>query len=1214
MNRYNFLLALTLPFLPATLLAADGDDVVLYGERVSPSAYGPSVVESMDAVREREELARAQVRAAPAAKVGHWSVPKLAAITTPHSGTKYLANTHGDTRMMLSFPEPVNFIGFWVADQTSSTVSTPGIRAIGYRAGEQVSESAWYCNVSSRPSWFEAGLTDVDGIEIQAIPALNGAGFYGVDDLAYEVVSSGRRVVLNFDELDNGTDLTGTNYGGVLWEPGLGDFSSDQVVPAPQTPPGADSSRGSSSTLDVGSGTRAVLPTLKGTIQSTIRGDAGQFSTPPDTCGAIGPNHLVSVVNTNFQVYDPNTGARMVNSSLGSFQPGTSGDPRVHFDHYSRRWIVVSTNFGTTMYLAVSTTENPAGSWFKTSFNAAQGTDAGKWIDFPTLGFDATRIYIGAYMVGGGNNHTLWVIDKAPLIAGSPSLGAITAFRGLTWEGSLQPCIHYGSPPAGYIVSRVSGSGIRIRRVEGTPQAPTLTASGSVVGVPGWNPPADAPALGASTNIDAGDDRLVSAVFRNNNIYTSHTIDSGGRAACRWYQLQANPASLIQSGTVTSPSLNYYYPSLMVNSAGHIAMGFSGSDASTRPSAYYTGRAVTDPAGEMAAPVLYRAGSGNFTILDQYGRNRWGDYSLTTLHPDNQIEMWTLQEYVHGNQTWGTLYARLSLGGDCNNNGVADLLDIQNGTSQDCNANNNPDECDLSGEISEDCNANSVPDECDISGGLELDCNDNLVPDACEVATGGAVDCNNNGVPDECDIAGGVAQDCNENGGIDACEIAQGYAPDCNGNGIPDSCDVSNGAPDCNSNGVPDTCDLAIVSSIDCNANGRPDECDLALGGFEDCNGNQVIDTCEVDTAQGLAGAYFNSTALSGPPRGKVDPTVNFNYGAGPAWPNEAVDNFSVRWAGFLKTLSSGNGSYAFFVNANDGVRLRVNGQLIIDQWFAQPLSERGGAIVLASNRIYAISLEYFATTGDAQVALSWRPPGGAKAIIPAANLIPGRDCNGNGRNDYCDFFGAFSNASPNYTPMGTGFSQTHVITTPPDAASDVTMQFWAYGDLSTFNESVSVSINGAPVGILFQNGGVDCAPVTQSLTVTAAAFNAAKAGGDASILMAPSASVNPTQCTDASYIRVTTSYSRVLSSDANGNLIPDECENEPVLCAGDVDCDGDVDFFDIDPFVLALSGETAYLAQYPGCHWLNADCDGDSDVDFFDIDPFVTRLGSTCP
>jgi len=60
----------------------------------------------------------------------------------------------------------------------------------------------------------------------------------------------------------------------------------------------------------------------------------------------------------------------------------------------------------------------------------------------------------------------------------------------------------------------------------------------------------------------------------------------------------------------------------------------------------------------------------------------------------------------------------------------------------------------------------------------------------------------------------------------------------------------------------------------------------------------------------------------------------------------------------------------------------------------------------------------------------------------------------------------------------------------------------------------------------------------------------------------------------------------------------------------GDLNCDGAVDFDDINAFVLALSGETAYAAQYPTCNWLNADCNLDGNVDFDDINAFVAVLG----
>ena len=88
--------------------------------------------------------------------------------------------------------------------------------------------------------------------------------------------------------------------------------------------------------------------------------------------------------------------------------------------------------------------------------------------------------------------------------------------------------------------------------------------------------------------------------------------------------------------------------------------------------------------------------------------------------------------------------------------------------------------------------------------------------------------------------------------------------------------------------------------------------------------------------------------------------------------------------------------------------------------------------------------------------------------------------------------------------------------------------------------------------------------------------------------------------------IRVSDSLGR--SDDALLSLVVDE---HCAFMVGDMDCDGDVDFDDIDPFVLALGGQAGYEAQYPACNWLNADCDASGGVDFDDIDAFVALIGS---
>ncbi len=65
----------------------------------------------------------------------------------------------------------------------------------------------------------------------------------------------------------------------------------------------------------------------------------------------------------------------------------------------------------------------------------------------------------------------------------------------------------------------------------------------------------------------------------------------------------------------------------------------------------------------------------------------------------------------------------------------------------------------------------------------------------------------------------------------------------------------------------------------------------------------------------------------------------------------------------------------------------------------------------------------------------------------------------------------------------------------------------------------------------------------------------------------------------------------------------------DPCPSGGDMNCDGSVDFFDIDPFLLALFNPPAYQAQFPACNILNGDLDNSGAVDFFDIDPFLNCL-----
>ncbi len=739
---------------PATLRAQD----TISGERLDPATYGPSYIESMDDVIARDRLAPVPEndKDRKAGEQGVWLVPSLGATTLPHSGPHNVVNKWGDTRMGIAFPQPVDVQGAYFAGQAARGAWTTGIRVFGYRSGQLAQETEWFNDIGAEPHWMAMNLSGVDRIEIVSVPVLNGGGWYGMDDLTYTVAAADgtpQMVVVSFDDLPYDTKLTGTSYAGLTWEHGSGDFASEEGVHGPQVPPGFERQLTPGAGAEtVVSGTRATAPSLIGQFQGVLRGDAGSMSYPPDTIGAVGPNHFVETVNRNFAVYDKFTGAQLTNILLGSFLPGSNGDPRVLYDQHSGRWIVLVTDFNATatFFLAVSITNNPMGNWFKTSFVTAQGGDVGRWPDYPTLGVDSHGIYSAAYMVPAGM--TIFAIDKAPLVGPTPYLGTVTAFRNLPWEGAIQPAHTFGTPSGEYLVSWSSSAALRVRRVNPPLTGPTLTEVGTIA-VSSFSAAADAPALGSYTNLDTVDERLMMSMYRAGSLWCAHTISvdpTTHRAGCRWYQLDPVALTVVQWGNVADSSLWYFFPSIMVNDVGDAVMGFTGSNAGQWAGCYFTGRKASDPLGQMATPVQYKPGTGPQNNIDGYGRNRWGDYSYTTLDPTDEMTFYTIQEYGHSTDIWGTYVGLLVVTPplDCNANGIPDQIDIANGTSTDCNQNGVPDECDPL----VDCNGNGVLDDCDVLFGTSPDCNTNGIPDECDIASGVSQDCDSNGVPDDCEV------------------------------------------------------------------------------------------------------------------------------------------------------------------------------------------------------------------------------------------------------------------------------------------------------------------------------------------------------------------------------------------------------------------------------------------------------------------------------
>ncbi|MEO5916906.1 MAG: DUF1800 family protein [Luteolibacter sp.] len=110
------------------------------------------------------------------------------------------------------------------------------------------------------------------------------------------------------------------------------------------------------------------------------------------------------------------------------------------------------------------------------------------------------------------------------------------------------------------------------------------------------------------------------------------------------------------------------------------------------------------------------------------------------------------------------------------------------------------------------------------------------------------------------------------------------------------------------------------------------------------------------------------------------------DWGTGSPDPMVFHNNFSSRWAG--QVLPQYTETYFFVVKANQGAKLWVNNQLIIDKW-ADATSDQTGSISLQAGVLYDIKLEHYETTGSCEAHLSWYSDDQAKQIIPTSRLFP---------------------------------------------------------------------------------------------------------------------------------------------------------------------------------------------------------------------------------
>jgi autotransporter-associated beta strand protein len=454
--------------------------------------------------------------------------------------------------------------------------------------------------------------------------------------------------------------------------------------------------------------------------------NTGSLFIPPDPHGTAGRNHVVSVVNTSIEWHTKagvqqnsvrlgrNSGGSIVGSFFEPLVPANATfDPKVIYDRFADRFVVVTLertddDDGSTtgdaadtsrILVAVSDDGDPNGTWFYHAIDAKTligGVD--RWADYPGFAVDEEAVYITNNMFGFGSSGTfggvrLWIMDKGTAggfySGGAAAVTVHDPYAGGGIATTTQPAYMNAAGPGSTGTFLVSYSGltsggiesVQVVRVDNPITAPTFSQQfvsvGDIdntgVGMP------DAPQSGTATTIETNDRRAINAVWQNNQLWMTAQVVPGsgpdtGDATAHWWNLNTTSLAAItvnDQGNAGAEDLGTdtftFMPSIAVDAAGNMALGFAASNASIFPSAAYTGRTVADAPGTVQSTGTLASGLASYIRTFGGPRNRWGDYSGMVVDPDG-TNFWMFNEYAitQGTPTggefgrWSTRYGAFS--------------------------------------------------------------------------------------------------------------------------------------------------------------------------------------------------------------------------------------------------------------------------------------------------------------------------------------------------------------------------------------------------------------------------------------------------------------------------------------------------------------------------------------------------------------------------
>ena len=411
-------------------------------------------------------------------------------------------------------------------------------------------------------------------------------------------------------------------------------------------------------------------------------------SIPPDPNTAVGPDYIVTTVNTQFAIYDKNgNNIKIVDGTnwvaLSDTNPSVVCDPKVIYDHFSKRfvmvWLTINTATAKSYWVvSVSHDSTPLGTWYTWALpsNLNGTTNAGNYGDYEGLGYDKDCIYLTGNMfsisTGYYNYSKLRIIPKAQLYANTAGavtwsdIWNITVPNGSTSTFGIRPAIIYGTPNEYYLIygSNGNGSTFSVFKLTNPLTAPVLTG----VNVPVTNyynaPDVNQSGGSGTTLIDGGTSQIRNEpIYRDGYLWAVHSVRnpvSSLYSSFHYVKINVTAGTAVEDYVFGDPGYWHNYPAVMVDQDQNMAITYSQSDTGGYIGAYYTSRLITDPVGLQPSKPL-QTGKGNYVVTYSGTRNRWGDYMGIALDPADNYNIWMFTEYASAINQWGTWVGELRL-------------------------------------------------------------------------------------------------------------------------------------------------------------------------------------------------------------------------------------------------------------------------------------------------------------------------------------------------------------------------------------------------------------------------------------------------------------------------------------------------------------------------------------------------------------------------